>query len=152
MYAFNRRVTMPKYITQPKPSAKREQEPDAMSNRHVLKAEFAKRLYSKIAERGWTQSEFARNCDLARDAVSTYVRGRSIPSPQALEKMASVLNVRPEDLLPNYYEAAHNKQEPTFELRDVPNEEGYMWIKLNMRLPKKLAMEIFMLAQSNDGK
>lgn len=143
---------MPKYTTQPKPSAKREQEPDAMSNRHVLKAEFAKRLYNKIAERGWTQSEFARNCDLARDAVSTYVRGRSIPSPQALEKMATVLNVRPEDLLPNYYEAAHSKQEPTFELRDVPNEEGYMWIKLNMRLPKKLAMEIFMLAQSNDGK
>jgi hypothetical protein len=60
--------------------------------------------------------------------------------------------VRPEDLLPNYYEAAQSKQEPTFELRDVPNEEGYMWMKLNMRLPKKLAMKIFTLVQDDEGK
>jgi len=139
---------MPRYVTQPKPAPKNTQAPEAMSNRHVVKAEFAKRLYSKIMERGWTQSEFARYCDLARDAISTYVRGRSIPSPQALEKMASVLSVRPEDLLPNYYEAAHSTQEPTFELRDVPNEEGYMWIRLNMRLPKKVAMEILLLTQN----
>lgn len=143
---------MPKYATQPKPATNKSQEPDALSNRHLVKAEFAKRLYAKIADKGWTQSEFARNCDLARDAISTYVRGRSIPSPQALEKMASVLNVRPEELLPNYYEQAQNKVEPTFELRDVPNEEGYMWIRLNMRLPKKLAMQIFMLAQEHEGK
>ena len=138
---------MPKYATQPKPAPRKAQEPDAMSNRHLVKEDFAKRLYARITDRGWTQSEFARNCDLARDAVSTYVRGRSIPSPQALQKMADVLGVRPEELLPNYFEAAHNKQEPMFELRDVPNEEGYMWIKLNMRLPKKVAMQIFMLAQ-----
>ena len=84
---------MPKYATQPKPASNKSQEPDAMSNRHLVKAEFAKRLYTKIADKGWTQSEFARNCDLARDAISTYVRGRSIPSPQALEKMAGVLGV-----------------------------------------------------------
>jgi transcriptional regulator with XRE-family HTH domain len=138
---------MPKYVTQPKPAAVKEREPDTINNRHLVKAEFAKRLYSKIMERGWTQSEFARNCDLARDAISTYVRGRSMPSPQALEKMANVLSVRPEELLPNYFESAHTRQEPAFELRDVPNEEGYMWLKLNMRLPKKVAMQIFMLAQ-----
>ena len=143
---------MPKYTTQPKPTPNKSQEPDALSNRHLLKVEFSKRLFSKIHERGWTQAEFARNCELARDAISTYVRGRSIPSPQALEKMAAVLNVRPEDLLPNYYEAAQSKQEPTFELRDVPNEEGYMWMKLNMRLPKKLAMKIFTLVQDDEGK
>lgn len=141
---------MPKYVTQPKPAPAKAQQPEAMSNRHLVKAEFAKRLYSKIAERGWTQSEFARNCDLARDAISTYVRGRSMPSPQALEKMAGVLNVRPEELLPNYYESAQSRQESTFELRDVPNEEGYMWLKLNMRLPKKVAMQIFMMAQEHD--
>lgn len=141
---------MPKYITQPKPAAKKGPESDAsLDNRHLIKAEFSKRLYAKISERGWTQSEFARNCDLNRDAVSTYVRGRSIPSPVALEKMAGVLRVRPEELMPNYFESAHARQEPTFELRDVPNEEGYMWIKLNMRLPKKIAMQIFLLAQEH---
>lgn len=140
---------MPKYITQPKPASNDEQTPDALANRHLIKSEFAKRLYNAIIAKGWTQSEFARNCDLARDAISTYVRGRSMPSPNALSKMASVLGCRPEELLPNYYEAAHQKEEPAFELRDVPNQEGYMWIKLNMRLPKKTAMEIFMLAQEH---
>ena len=142
---------MPKYITQPKPSTGDSQTPDALANRHLIKSEFAKRLYNKIAERGWTQSEFARNCDLARDAISTYVRGRSMPSPNALGKMASVLGCRPEELLPNYYESAHTAQEPAFELRDVPNDNDYMWIKLNMRLPKKVAMQIFILAQEANG-
>ncbi len=140
---------MPVYATQPKPATKREQEPESINNRHMVKAEFAKRLYNKIMDKGWTQSEFARNCDLARDASSTYVRGRSIPSPQALEKMANVLGVRPEELLPNYFEAAQTKVEPSLEIKAVPNSEGYMWVKLNMRLPKKVAMEIFMLAQEH---
>lgn len=140
---------MPVYATQPKPATKKEQEPESINNRHMVKAEFAKRLYNKIMDKGWTQSEFARNCDLARDAISTYVRGRSIPSPQALEKMANVLGVRPEELLPNYFEAAQTKVEPSLEIKAVPNSEGYMWVKLNMRLPKKVAMEIFMLAQEH---
>ena len=140
---------MPKYVTQPKPSAAKDQAPPAISNREVVKSEFAKRLYSAIMAKGWTQSEFARNCDLARDAISTYVRGRSVPSPQSLEKMAKVLGMRPEDLMPNYYEAAHNRQDPTFELRAVPNEEGYMWLRLNMRLPKEVALKIFLMAQEH---
>lgn len=140
---------MPTYTTQPKPASKKAQEPEALSNRHMVKAEFAKRLYAKIMEKGWTQSEFARNCDLARDAISTYVRGRSIPSPVALEKMATVLSVKPEELLPNYFESAQTKVEPSLEIKATPNEEGYMWIKLNMRLPKKVAMQIFMLAQEH---
>lgn len=122
-------------------------EPNSPCNRHLVKGEFAKRLYDKIMEKGWTQSEFARYSELARDAISTYVRGRSLPRPQALSKMASVLGVRPEDLLPNYYEAASSKVEPTLELREIPSDEGYTWIRLNMRLPKKIANEIILLAQ-----
>ncbi len=140
---------MPKYATQPKPAKASPEPQQSISNRHVVKAEFAKRLYNRIADKGWTQSEFARNCGLARDAISTYVRGRSIPSPQALEKMATVLSVKPEDLLPNYYESAHSTVEPSFEIKAVPNEEGYMWLRLNMRLPKETAMKIFMLAQEH---
>jgi hypothetical protein len=63
--------------------------------------------------------------------------------------MASVLGMRPEELMPNYYEAAHAKADSQMELRDVPNEEGYMWLKLNLRLPKKVAIEIFLKAQEH---
>jgi transcriptional regulator with XRE-family HTH domain len=140
---------MPTYTTQPKPKPRQAQEPTAINNRHLVKEEFAKRLYTLISAKGWTQSEFARHCEMNRDAISTYVRGRSVPSPVSLEKMADVLGVRPEELMPNYFESAHSKQEPTIELRDVPNEGDYMWLKLNMRLPKKVAIQIFMLAQEN---
>jgi transcriptional regulator with XRE-family HTH domain len=141
---------MPKYATQPKPTPAKAQPPESVNNRHLVKSEFAKRLYHHITSKGWTQSEFARNCEIPRDAISTYVRGRSMPSPTNLERMAGVLGLRPEDLMPNYYEAAQSKQEPTIELRDSPNEEGYMWLKLNMRLPKKVAIQIFMLAQDHE--
>lgn len=141
---------MPTYKTQPKPAQAKTKDPTlTVSNREMVKEEFAKRLYDAIMQRGWTQSEFARHCDLNRDAVSTYVRGRSMPSPQSLEKMARVLGLRPEDLLPNYYESGQAAVEPTMELKDVPNEDGYMWLRLNMRLPKKVAIEIFMKAQEH---
>lgn len=117
----------------------------------TAKAEFAKRLYMKIADRGWTQSEFARKCDLARDAISTYVRGRSMPSPNALGKMASVLGCRPEELLPNLYNSSKVSEEICCELRHIPNEDSLMHIRLNMRLPKKVAIQIFMLAQDAAG-
>ena len=140
---------MPTYKTPAKPVAKVKDATLTSSNRELVKEEFAKRLYDAIMSRGWTQSEFARHCELRRDAVSTYVRGRSMPSPQSLEKMAQVLGIKPEDLLPNYYEAGQANVEPTMELRDVPNDEGYMWLRLNMRLPKKVAIDIFMRAQEH---
>lgn len=140
---------MPRYATQPKPQLKAVPETVAINNREMVKSEFARRLYEAIVSKGWTQSEFARHCELNRDAISTYVRGKSVPSPVNLEKMAAVLNMRPEDLMPNYYEAAQAKADSQMELRDVPNDEGYMWIKLNMRLPKKVAIELFLKAQEH---
>ena len=140
---------MPTYKTPAKPVVKSKDPSLSASNRELVKEEFSKRLYDAIMQRGWTQSEFARHCDLNRDAISTYVRGRSMPSPQSLEKMAQVLGLNPEDLLPNYYEAGQSAVEPQMELRDVPNEEGYMWLRLNMRLPKKVAIKLFMEAQDH---
>jgi transcriptional regulator with XRE-family HTH domain len=140
---------MPKYATQPKPAPIKSQDPESLNNRHLVKSEFAKRLHHHIISRGWTQSEFARHCEIPRDAISTYVRGRSMPSPTNLDRMASVLGVRPEELMPNYYESAQAKADSQMELRDVPNEEGYMWLKLNLRLPKKVAIQIFLLAQES---
>lgn len=151
---------MPRYATQLKPSSKRTEQSTAapapapaptlmVNNREAIKAEFARRLWEAIVNRGWTQAEFARHAGLNRDAVSTYVRGKSFPSPQSLEKMATLLNVKPEELLPNYYEGAAARQESSLELRAVPNEEGYMWLRLNMRLPKKLASEIFLMVQEH---
>lgn len=138
---------MPTYTAQPSPL--KVVDTASLNNRESIKAEFAKRLYSAIMEKGWTQSELARASGLNRDAVSTYVRGKSMPSPQALEAMASALGFKPEQILPNYFEAGQSKVQPTMELRDVPNDAGYMWLRMDVRLPKKVAMELFIKAQEH---
>jgi transcriptional regulator with XRE-family HTH domain len=110
------------------------------SNRSMLKAELGTRLKSKLAELDWSQSEFARHCDLPRDAVSTYVRGRSMPKTATLLKMASVLGCEPQELVPNYRAPATG-----FALRESPNDDGNMQISIDMRLPKNVALQIFKL-------
>lgn len=138
---------MPKYSTQPKPLPAEAVE---VSNRSTTKEEFAKRLYERMTGKGWTQSQLARYAGLNRDAMSTYIRARSMPSPESLAKLAKALDCKPEELMPNYYEAAVAEQPAKMELREVHGEEGLMWLKVNMRLPKATAIKIFMLLNEAD--
>ena len=59
-----------------------------LSQRVIRKAEFGKRLAGLMHEKGWNQSKLAKICDMGRDSVSTYIRGKSVPTPQNLEKLA----------------------------------------------------------------
>lgn len=138
---------MPKYTTKPRPLP---QESIEINNRQSSKEEFAKRLYEGLTKKGWTQSQLARYSGLNRDAVSTYVRARSLPSPENLAKMAKVLDMKPEDLLPNYFETAVAEQPAKIELRQAHGEDGQMWLKVNMRLPKATAIKVFMLINETD--
>jgi transcriptional regulator with XRE-family HTH domain len=133
---------MPTYTPKPKPLPTAALE---LSNRHATKEEFAKRLVQAIEAKGWNQSQLARYAGLARDAVSTYVRARSMPSPESLRKMAAVLEVKAEVLMPNYFESASAEQAARLEIKDIHGEDGYMWVKVNMRLPKAVAIKVFML-------
>ncbi len=138
---------MPTYTTKPAPLSKEVIE---HSNRTSTKEEFAKRLYHAMENKGWTQSQLARYAGLNRDAVSTYIRGRSMPSPESLNKMAKVLDVKAEDLLPNYFESAVHAQPTRMELKEIHGEDGYMWLKLDMRLPREIAVKVFMLVNEAD--
>lgn len=77
--------------------------------------EFAKRLQARIIALGWTQSELSRRAtmylpkaakgqvqghSLGRDRISSYVRGKYLPRPEALAAIAKALKCEPEDLLP----------------------------------------------------
>lgn len=68
-----------------------------------------------------------------------------MPSPESLNKMAKVLDVKAEDLLPNYFESAVHAQPTRMELKEIHGEDGYMWLKLDMRLPREIAVKVFML-------
>jgi len=114
----------------------------ARKNRNL---EFGKRVYKGIVELGITQSELSRRSGLGRDSISQYVRGRSVPTPVNLGKLAKCLNTTPEELFPDYEHTAYETEQLSQELRAVPGDPDNMWVKVNMKLPVEKAMQIFNL-------
>ncbi|MGH8561273.1 MAG: helix-turn-helix domain-containing protein, partial [Nevskiales bacterium] len=75
--------------------------PTSLSSKQQTRYEFGRRLLNLCLQKGWNQSDLARASELGRDAISTYVRGRSFPDPKNLRKLADALGVAMDDLLPN---------------------------------------------------
>lgn len=115
------------------------------------KAEFAKRVYKRMMDKGWNQSQLARYAGLPRDSISVYIRGRSLPTPQSLQKLAACLGCAPEDLLSLYAQAAAEIQPTRLELREIHGEPDYIWLKINARFKAETALKILMLAREDDA-
>ena len=99
--------------------------------KHLTKQEFGKRLYRLMISKGWHQSELARRADVARDSVSTYIRGVSLPEPGNLERLAKALGVDPVDLLPNHIEAAIDNDVPSLEMKVSGSDPRVAWLRIN---------------------
>lgn len=119
--------------------------------RSLTKDEFARRLYKRMVERGWTQSELSRQAGLNRDAVSTYVRGVSFPTPVNLDRLAKALGVEPAALLPNIVNTAIERDTPELELKVSPARPDEAYIRINRRVSMSVALQIFDLI-SKDTK
>src|SRR2546421_644291 len=92
------------------PPVKQQKSP--LIPKHLAKEEFARRLYKLMIERGWRQADLARHAGLPRNAISIYMRGVSLPTPENLKKLASAFDMKPEVLLPNYTESAIERDNP----------------------------------------
>lgn len=115
----------------------------------ISKQEFAKRLYKLMLDRGWRQSDLARNAGLNRDAVSVYVRGRSFPTPQSLDRLARALNVSPTDLLPNHTESAITNDTPSLEIKTSTNAPGMAWLRINQLCSLDAALKVAEILQAD---
>tara|TARA_B100000902_G_scaffold59611_1_gene66617 strand:+ start:9211 stop:9615 length:405 start_codon:yes stop_codon:yes gene_type:complete len=116
-----------------------------LSVRVIRKQEFAKRLYKIIVAKNLTQSEVARMSGLGRDSISQYVRGLNIPKPTSLAKLAEALKVEPEELYPNYQAASVEEELPEQSFRAVSGDPEFMWVRINIKLPKSKALEVMRL-------
>jgi transcriptional regulator with XRE-family HTH domain len=116
--------------------------------RQLTKEEFGRRLEKLMLDKGWNQSELARQATrhaekpIGRDSISIYVRGRSFPGPLHLHPIASALGVTPADLLPNTLASAADAATPALELRQVPGHPETFWLKVNQAVPYAKALEI----------
>ena len=116
--------------------------PDVLVPKHLTKQEFGKRVYRLMLAKGWSQSELSRQADLPRDSISTYVRGKSLPTPQNLASLASALGVPEAELLPNHIESAIDHDNPAFEMRVSPGAPGMAWLRVNRAVSWGVAIKI----------
>ena len=118
------------------------------SQRVLTRAEFGKRLQSLMLKKGWNQSELARKCDLGRDSISQYVRGRSIPTPGNLNKLAGILGVEATALFPNYDAQANAIEAATVEIKSIDSDAEHMWLRVNMKVTAEKALEVLKILKS----
>lgn len=120
-----------------------------MLPKHLTKQEFGRRLYTLMIGRGWNQSELARQADLPRDSISTYVRGRTLPTPKSLQALAKALGMTPADLLPNAVESAVDEDMPSIEMRVSTSAPGAAWLRVNRLVSLQTAAEVIRIIEAD---
>ena len=118
----------------------------------LTKQEFGRRLHALLVHKGWNQSELARRAGIGRDAVSTYVRGRSFPEPHTLKALARALDTEPGALLPNAVaDGIVREPNPALEIRQASGHVGHCWVRLNRLVTTDQAMRLMqILAETED--
>lgn len=112
------------------------------SQKILRRQDFGNRLYKALRKKRWSQADLARHSGLGRDSISQYIRGRSVPSPKNLTKLADAHGIEDEVLFPNYDAQANAIEEPTFQIKSVDSDAEHVWARINMKLPLKRAIEL----------
>lgn len=108
------------------------------------RGEFARRLNEAMVDRGWTQSELARNAGLGRYVVSNYIRGRSLPSAASLAALAKALELDPEVLVPDPSElpAPDGGATPELQFEVLAHDPSRALLRVNKILDVRKALQI----------
>lgn len=124
--------------------------------------EFGRRLQARMIQLGWNQSELSRRAEgylpkpakgqvqghsLGRDRISSYVRGKYLPRPDALEALAKALQCKASDLLPPGGVPSVSEG-PLMEMTSIDGKR--VAIRLNRVVSSKTAGEIMNLLAKED--
>jgi len=123
----------------------------SLAPRSLTKQEFGRRVYNLMLGKGWTQAELARRAGLERNHISTYVTGRSFPTPANLEKLANALGVSTTALLPNIAEAAIEADIPELDIKVSPGAPDKAWLRINRLVTLSTAVKIAELLENDDA-
>jgi transcriptional regulator with XRE-family HTH domain len=98
---------------------------------------FRDRLVNRMREKKITGAELARAAKVSKDAISTYTTMRSLPTPKTLARLASVLECKPHDLLPD-----KPLNESLLEMREHA-KPGFKILVVKMTLPVEEALHYY---------
>jgi transcriptional regulator with XRE-family HTH domain len=127
----------------------------------LTKQEFGRRLAAILVERHMSQSDLVRainakfpnlNPRFGRDAISTYVNGRSFPTPKSLGLICETLGLTRDQILPNATMQAMNDEHPAFEMRAAVGHPGKAWVRVNRLMRFETAATIAKLINEEDKK
>lgn len=127
----------------------------------AVKLEFGRRLQMAMIQKGMNQSDLARRLEMeirvdeqgnpirvGRDSISTYIRGKVLPSPARLKALAKILDVTETDLLPTPGRVSSIPNAPSIETRDLG--DGNVWLRINQGLPWSDALRILAILRGDD--
>lgn len=118
----------------------------------LTKQEFGRRLYALLMSRNMSQADLARLANMGRDSISTYINGKTFPTPRALKKLADALGVEPEELLPNGLMSAMEDEFPAVELRQAAGHADKAWLRVNRAMSFATAAKIIALIDEEDNQ
>jgi len=98
---------------------------------------FRERLITRMAQLKLTSAELSRALKMSKDAISSYTTMRSLPTPETLARLATVLKCKERDLLPEKGEL-----DPVIELRSY-TKPGFKLLVVRLPLPNAVAHEYY---------
>ena len=123
-----------------------------LTPRALTKQEFGRRLNALLLEKDWNQSDLSRATGLGRDSISTYINGKTFPTPRALKAMADAFNLTPVDLLPNGMMSAMEDEHPAIELKQAVGHPGKAWLRINRAMSFGAAAKIIDIIDHDDNQ
>ena len=124
------------------------------------------KIHRELLKRGWTQSDLARHlwpgetiidsrgytAPKGRDRVSAWLADKQTPSAPALRRIAEVLEMDVNSLVPNALASVKEKEEPSLSINILAGAPDRAWVKINRLLPFKAALEIAAIIEKYEEK
>lgn len=138
-------------------NAPTEERGSPLTPQALTKQEFGRRLQQLLDERNWSQADLARAVKaktgeaMGRDAISTYINGRSFPTPASINLLCKTLELTRDELFPNARMNATNDEHPAFEMKAAAGSPGQAWVKVNRLLSFGTAAKIVSIINEEDN-
>lgn len=132
-----------------------------MAPDEIAKRGLSRKLVETMMERDLKQADiaaavFGRDPKTkrakGRDSVSQWVRGRSLPEPRNLQKLADFLEMKKDELVPPSAFSRQAHEDPAVELRQVAGEPGMAWLRVNRACSTAAAAQILDILNKDDEK
>tara|TARA_R110002020_G_scaffold73888_3_gene189496 strand:- start:10403 stop:10750 length:348 start_codon:yes stop_codon:yes gene_type:complete len=107
-----------------------------MTNKGYSQSDLAREIWGVVRDkRGY---EVAKN----RDRISAYLRGKAVPDPANMKKLADVLGVTPEDLAPEITAGTIDRENPEIALTAVSGHADKTHLVVNKIVPMTTAIKV----------